>query len=385
MMGERPMPSGVEALQEASMGVDPNVPGEEFAGKSVGKIAPKLRPGVLEARRAGYVLPPDSISESPGLVSRVLAGWSGKIKTQQGASEANQAVTNSLAASALGLPPKTMLTDEVFQQVRATAGKAYQAVADSIPVIEADEPYIDAVSSLGGRNSQAAQMFPRITANPGIHELVDELNSVGEFPTPVGVELVKELRFNANANLKAIGDPSKHALGLAQRQAADAVDGLMERQIEASGKPGLVDAYRAARMLIAKSYDVEGATNTATGDVNARGLARLADKGRPLSGELETIANAASAFPKALQPPAGFGNSESWSALDFFGGAAAVAHGNPGVAAGIMLRPAARATLLSQPFQNAITSPRTAMFPPPVPPGFAGPEFIPPTQQPTVP
>lgn len=218
-------------------------------------------------------------------------------------------------------------------------------------------------------------MFPRITANPGIKELVEELNSVGEFPTPVGVELVKELRFNANSNLKAIGDPSKHALGLAQRQAADAIDGLMERRIEASGQPGLVDAYRAARRLIAKSYDVEGATNTATGDVNARGLARLADKGRPLTDELETIADAAAAFPKAMQPPVGFGHNESWSALDFFGGAAAVAHGNPGIAAGIMLRPAARAALLSGPFQNAMTSPRMSL--PTVSSAMTAPEFVP--------
>jgi hypothetical protein len=142
-----------------------------------------------------------------------------------------------------------------------------------------------------------------------------------------------------------------------------------------------VDAYRAARQLIAKSYDVEGATNTATGDVNARGLARLADKGRPLTDELDTIAQAASAFPKALQPPAGFGHNETWSALDFFGGAAAVAHGNPGVAAGIMLRPAARAALLSQPFQRGMTTPRQALFPLSAPPGFLAPEFIPNNQQ----
>lgn len=179
------------------------------------------------------------------------------------------------------------------------------------------------------------------------------------------MELVKELRFNANANLRAIGDPSKHALGLAQRQAADAVDDLMERNITAAGQPDVIAAYKQARQLIAKSYDVEGATNATTGDVNARGLARLAAKGRPLSGELDTIARAAEAFPKAMQAPAGFGYDEKLSALDFFGSAAAAIHGSPGIAGAIVGRPVARSVILSQPYQRAATDQRPTV--PPLP------------------
>ncbi len=83
-----------------------------------------------------------------------------------------------------------------------------------------------------------------------------------------------------------------------QRQAADAVDELIERNAAAAGKPDVVAKYRQARQLIAKSYDVEGATNPSTGDVNARGIARLAAKGRPLTGELDTIANVAVGISK---------------------------------------------------------------------------------------
>lgn len=316
-----------------------------------------VRPPAIEARKAGYVLPPASISKKPGLVSNVLAGWSGKIKTQQAASTKNQEVTNGLASESLGLPRDTVLTEQVFNEVRANAGHAYQAVAAAVPVIRADTLFVRGVDELSGANSQAAKIFPKITNNQGITDLADELRSVQEFPTDAGLELVKELRFNANANLKAIGDPSKHALGLAQREAAGLVDELMDRNISFSGQPGVVDAYRQARQLIAKSYDVEGATNNATGDVSARGLAKLADKGRPLSGGLKTIADAAAAFPKAMQAPSGFGDSEAWSGLDFFGSAAAMAHGNPGIAAAILGRPAARALLLSRPYQGMITKP----------------------------
>lgn len=328
-----------------------------------------VRPSAVEARSAGYVLPPISASETPGLVSRVLSGWSGKIKTQQAASAKNQEVTNELATAALGLSKGTVLTDEALNAIRRKAGAAYEAVKNAIPTLKADQAFHDAVDQLSGANSHAAKLFPKIVGNAGIKEMADELKKVPEFPTPAGVELVKELRFNANQNLKAMGDPSKHALGLAQREAADAVDDLMQRNIEAAGQPGLIESYKAARRLIAKSYDVEGVTNSATGDVSARGLARLQDKGRPLADQLKTIADAAHAFPKAMQAPAGFGDNEPWSALDFFGSAAAMAHGNPSVAGMILARPIARGVALSGPFQNAITrgsvgSPATPILPP---------------------
>jgi hypothetical protein len=395
-----------------------------------GIMATKPRPGVLEAREAGYVLPPAAISEKPSLAARMLAGWSGKIKTQQAASSHNQDVTNRLAATALGLPEETPLTGSVYQDVRAGAGQAYQAVTESIPLIRSDRSYAADIAALSGKNSQAAKVFPGIVRNQAISDLATELRRVPEFPTEAGIEIVKQLRFNGNANLKAIGDPSKHALGLAQREAANAIDDLIERNITVAGHPEIIEAYRilkelrfngkanlkaigdpnkhalgltqretakvldalierniavagqpeiikayrSARQLIAKSYDLEGATNPATGDINARGLARLSQKGKPLTGELQIIANVANAFPKTVQSPPMFGHDEAWSALDFFGGATAAVHGHPGIGAAIMGRPAARAVLLSKAVQDAMTNQRRGMVPLPMltQPGWTG-------------
>lgn len=334
---------------------------EELRGASPSLIRAEPRPAALEARKAGYVLPPQMASDKPGIVSNVLAGWSGKIKTQQAASAKNQQVTNALASKALGLPSDIPLTEKTFQTIRDGAGKAYEAVKTAIPSVAPDKAFAEAVDTLGGANSQAAQHFPGITKNQAIIDLRNELKVAKEFPTDAGIEVVKELRFNAKENLKAIGDPSKHALGLAQRQAADQVDDLIEREIARQtnadpAKRGLVRQYKAARQLIAKTYDVEGATNMATGDVSARGLGRLAARGRPLTGELETIANAANAFPKAMQNESSFGGNESYSALDFFGSMGAVAHGRPDVAGAILARPVARSVLLSKPYQNRMMS-----------------------------
>lgn len=356
---QNPSPDMVSAVLAAGMRPAPG------AGGKMGLPGPAPRGReqlghAMAARDAGYVLTPAMASDDPGWIASLLGGWGGKIKTQQAASVRNQEVTNQLAAKALGLPEDTVLTESVFTDVRKEAGKSYDAVRDALPDVKPDDTFASTVAGLGGRTSQAAQFFPELMDNAAIKTLSEELGTIPSFPTPAGMELVKELRFRGTANLKAIGDPAKHALGLAQRQAADAVDALIERNIETTFGPdsNLVQQYRNARQLIAKSYDVEGATNSATGDVNARGLAKLANNGRPLTGELDVIANAANSFPKALQNPAAFGGNEAHSAIDFFTSAAALAHGNVGVAGAILGRPVGRALVLSKPIQNRMMAPK---------------------------
>jgi hypothetical protein len=329
-------------------------------------LAADPRRMAMEARQAGYVLPPNAFSERPGVVSTALSGWGGKIKTQQQASAKNAEVTNQLAAKALGLPPDTVMSDQVFKQVRQDASREYRNVATSIPSMIADPVYDQTISQLGGVSAQLQQAFPKITKNQAIDDLKTELQGVRQMTPDMALELVRELRFGASRYMRAGDDPSKQALGIAMRQAANAVDDLLERNISAqTGRTDLVDKYRAARQLIARSHDVELATNPATGDVNARVLGRLKVADKPLTGELEQIANTSLAFPKATQPPASFGHVEPLSVFDVIGAGAGVAAGHPGVAELLLARPAARATVLSQPYQRAMSS--TAPPPGPLP------------------
>jgi hypothetical protein len=54
------------------------------------------------ARDAGYVIPPEDVA--PNVISKLLNGASGKIKTAQEASSRNQAVTNNLVKEEFGIP-----------------------------------------------------------------------------------------------------------------------------------------------------------------------------------------------------------------------------------------------------------------------------------------
>lgn len=302
------------------------------------------------AHEAGYVLPPAMATKSPGAVSKMLGAVSGKIKLQQAASAKNQEVTNRLAAESLGLGSDVPLNDDALSAVRKDAGKDYEAVAASVPEIKPDPEFQGVVNSLGKRTTEAAKAFPGLIKNDDIEALTEALKEAKSFSPRAGLELVRHLRADASANLKAFSEPSRQALGLAQRQGADAVDDLMERNLTASGKPDLVFAYRDARQQLARTYDIEAATNSATGDVNARILGALAKKGRPLSGQLKAIADAARAFPKAMQSPASFGEKEDIGILDL--GMAGMTHG--ATAPVSFARPGVRHLILSPRYQNAL-------------------------------
>lgn len=136
----------------------------------------------------------------------------------------------------------------------------------------------------------------------------------------------------------------------------------------------LVDRYRQARRIMAKSYDAESVTNVSTGDVSATGLGRLLQKGKPFTGNMKTIADAANNFRRAFQNPSAFGGVEPLSVLDAAfaaaQGAAALTHPGLGglahAAAGLgtMARHPIRSLMLSPEYQRGMIEPRQA---PPLP------------------
>lgn len=305
------------------------------------------------ATNAGYTLPPATM-ENPSTLSKLLGGWSGKIKTQQGASAKNQVLTNQIAASSLGLPRDTMLDDNVFHNLRQKAGTAYEDVKQSVPTTVADPAFIHDLGNISMASSPVAQEFPHLVKNDGITDLLSGFMNKPSFSTAAAVDAVKLLRARGTKNLQAIGNPEANDLGHAQRATANAIDDLLDRNVSQAGNPSLVNKYRAARQQIAKSHDVESATNTSTGEVNARRFGLLADKGKTLTGGLEVIGDVSNAFPKATQMPSKFGGAEPLSVLDIAAAAGAAGTGHYGLGAAALGRPLARSLVLSKAYQKAI-------------------------------
>lgn len=297
------------------------------------------------AQKAGYVLPPTEVN--PTVMSQVLEGTSGKIKTSQTASAKNQPVTNALAKTELGLPADQPITIPDLAAIRRQAGNAYDAVAGS-GTITPTPAYGQALDAITAPARQAAQGFPNAAPNPLIGA-IDALKSP-QFDAASAISQIKSLRMQAD---KAYAGGDKD-MGAGLKAGANAIEDAIDQHLSTTGAPAdVLQNFRDARQLIAKTYSVQKALNPTTGNVSAPVLASQLAKGKPLSGGLLTAAQAAQAFPKATQALAQ--NPNALSPLDFFTGLmAATMSGHPYLGAAPLLRPAIRSGILSKPFQNAL-------------------------------
>jgi ribosomal protein L29 len=233
--------------------------GQKAAAKNAEKLAKferelPMRETVKAAIDAGYVVPPNLVN--PSTKNALIESFSGKQATSQLASVKNQDITEKLTRSALGLPDDMPLTKGTLEKLRSTAGKAYAEVASI-----SDQAKID-------------------------------------------LELLKQARNDAQGwfnayNRSASPDDLLKAKNF--RDMANTLENNLENYAAQAGKEDLIPALREARKQIAKTYTVERALNEATGTVNARVLGRIYEKGKPLSGELETVGRFASAFPSINQ------------------------------------------------------------------------------------
>ncbi len=299
------------------------------------------------AQKAGYVMPPSDVN--PSLLNKILGGMSGKIKTAQEASTKNQKVTNELAATGLGLPKDTVLNKQVLDGVRKQAGQAYDDVAKTGTVVPGPQ-YAKDLDKITAPYVVAAQSFPN-AKTPAVLAEIEALHTT-QFNAASAVAKIRTLREAADS---AYGSGDK-AAGKALRDGAKALEDALEDHVSKLGKPDLLSKFKEARTRIAKTYSVQAGLNDTTGDVAANALARQLQKGKPLTGDLETIARAGQAFPKAtqaLKEPTG-----AVSPLDFAVSATTgFSTGNPLSALMLAARPAVRSIILSKPYQNALAAP----------------------------
>lgn len=323
-------------------------------GKAIGGVlrgpgVPQAtKDAVIAAREAGYVIPPTQAS--PTLGNRVLEGMSGKLTTAQNASAKNQPITNELARKAIGAAD---LSPAGLAEVRKTANAAYSELGNA-GTFTTDDAFRKAIESAGNRSEKFAADFPELVTKD-VDNLLEKFANKESFDAQSALEAIKRLREAQRAGLKAFDDAEKKAYAKVQGKVADALEGVVERNLEQTGALELLTSFRNARQTLAKVYDVEKALNKASGNVDAGKLAALLKKDRPLTGELRTIAEFAQQFPKANQTMERMGSLPQTSPLDWgAAGITSAATGNPLMMAGVLARPAARAAILSNPVQNRL-------------------------------
>lgn len=306
------------------------------------------------ARSAGYVIPPADTNST--WFNEILNGISGKIKTAQSASAKNQSVTNDLARTAVGAPTDLPLSVAALNGIRNKAGQAYDAVGSTGTIVPG-QAYTDALDNIAAPFVKASQGFPNAKPSPVLSE-IDSLRSP-QFDAGSAVAKIKSLRADSDAAYRA----GNTDLGKALKGGANALEDAIDAHLTSVNAPaGMLDDFRNARQLIAKTYSVQKGLNDVTGDVSAQALGNQLAKGKPLSGDLLTIAQTNAAFPKATQSLKEA--PKQLSPLDFMGGLmAATSTGHPAAALLPIARPAIRAGLLSDTYQRMMGVPSYARGP----------------------
>lgn len=268
-----------------------------------------------EGQDAGYVVPPSATGQEgiPGFISRRLESVGGKAAIGQEAAVRNQKVTNDLARKAVELPENSAISVQALDAQRSKFSAPYREVSKLDP--------------------EAAR----------------------------ALEDLKQARFDANANYRYYEvNPNPEVLAKAKefQTKADSLEKYLQDIASNAGKPDLVNELRQARQKIAKTYDVERALNVATGDVSARVLGGMVDKGKPLSGGLGTAGKFQQAFPSYMRegekiPTPGVSKSEALASLLFgLGGYQALGPAGVALAATPLASGPARSLVLSGPYQG---------------------------------
>jgi hypothetical protein len=319
------------------------VPDASKVPEAAGAVAGQGRAAVIkEAQQAGFKMPPEDA------VGANLASISGKAKLERQLSVRNDDRVQELTNLALGHPEGHSLSYEALDQIRAVEAAPYEKFA-AVPQIKTDEELMKDISQAGSDFQKIDRAYPREPGEgpaPGGPDASQIESLKGRYfqPQQSGRDMlgaIKQLRKDSSTNLKDY-DPAKNALGVVQRQVADAFEERFARFAETEMKqPQLASQLRAARVKIAQTYAVQDAMNRSTGRVSATELARLYQNGAPLTGELQTIARAALAAPKAFKSVDKIGREGEFSVVDFLIAAGAYLH-NPSLAAAVVARPAIR-------------------------------------------
>ncbi len=296
-----------------------------------------VRDATLAAgRQEGLVVPPSTTN--PSLLNRSLESIGGKVGTAQDASIKNQSIFNDLAKRSIGMTDD--ITPDALKAVRAQASQANQAIRQTGD-IATDPKFDSAIADVLSKYKSAGGVSKKLAQT----EIEDIANSFEKtFPASDAVDAVQVLRDRATAAY-AKGDAE---VGKGYRALSKALEDQIERHLATKGSNGadLLKSFREGRQLMAKTYSLEKALNPSTGNVQAAKLAAQLAKGKPLSGELKTIAQFAQAFPKASREIVDSGSVRNTDVI--LGAGAALLKKEPTLLLYPFLRQGVRAGLLSE-------------------------------------
>ena len=273
-------------------------------------------PEVEQASRLGFVVHPDDVktqasrnlplgqqAHPPG--TRVASVAGGREVAHDMAVE-NTKRANAYVARELGLPEGVTLDPKVIEARLFEHNKPYDELVRRVPAVPFDQELMDAISRVG----EARRGNPLLEETARVRRLRAQLEQSAQdgqpMPTQQVLDAMRELRRDARAYMNSVDDPKKLDIGTTYRSVAEELEGALERAAVQTGDSTLLTNLRNARTQQAKLHNVLDSMKGT--DVDAVVLAKLKEKGIPLTGYLDEIADTAMAFPDTMTSKAGIGH-----------------------------------------------------------------------------
>jgi hypothetical protein len=325
---------------------------------------------IVEAQQAGYKVLPSA--GKPGAVNATIESLADTERTKVHLIKENVKQTGELARKAIGLTSKDPINEKVISDLRKQNNTAYENLKALPDRIANDEIYTQAIKDLDESFRSVKEHTPSLYTQAGLERVRGALEqsqsqATGGLWTPEAiVDISRSLRSTATKTLKSSSATAESIdAAFAMKQGADALEGLLERHLDAAGNAAALEKFRKARTNLAKLHVIEENTNLVTGEVNPQGLRRAMEKGEHLTDELRTIARAAAAMPEVVRTTEGLAGKEAahWSDIGLGGAVAgSIAAGHLPAAAAFgaaaAARPLIRRGIASKAYQKHMATPK---------------------------
>jgi hypothetical protein len=366
---------GGEAAQQLAREVTPAAlsaaTGVRGAVRPAVKGIPQHVEAMAEAQKSGYSMPPKDMN--PSLLNKATSIVARPSGVEASLAAKNVKVSEALAKKELGLKPTDRLDDKAIKNVRTEAGKSYESISNSGKVFDTNDPvFVQELADVDKSLHTAKSEFPEAFKDNELENIRAQVSDARASGDSI-IKLVQKYRRDATTLLKKEDNTlGEIAAAEARKSVATVLENMMERELSKDpATAGLVGQMRKDRERIAKSHDIEAATNLETGDIDPVKLARLANNGVKLSGNLAKIVQAYKANKKVMSsrenlPSDALHAGDSTVGHAVLGGLGAAAgaiagHPTEGAMLGVALPSAVRGAATSGLYQRAFAKPKPTM------------------------
>ena len=312
---------GTKALKESPKFSDASVKAAADSAKLKSDLATDVNRVRQQSAETGFEVPAKQAGDSfIGKLQGILPSLTKKAEGK--ASEKNADLTNELGRKQLGMAENIPLTSANYNNFRTEKGKVYNEVENFHQDFSATTEYRQSIENIKKDAEKMMKFNATKEAGAKIKSMVADLDK-GSLSPKDAVFLMKKLREDAKNNIGSAqrggGDTVKETLGKAQKDAAKALEGMVDQNLAGNGRVDLADKFKEAREKIAQSYTMEKHTNKATGDLDAAGLFSELTGGKPLGPNLKKAAEFAGQFPRSAQKRENIPNTPMLNNSDMLG------------------------------------------------------------------